>query len=546
MPSALAARSLVACAVVSALVTVPLPAVAADAKISSVGSEYNATSPLGTNLTGVVDWSGEWVFSDPFKQSRTWNSSTEDTWDDGRKLDLDEHGWVKSLLPGQIARTVMFWSDGAKHYPKGRYQVLFDGEGKLTSFPQRIVAVDPGKLTLWVDPTKGGISLTIEATNPQNYIRNIRVVMPDVVCDAAGGQSCVKPADPSQPASMFSPAFLKSIRPFRALRFMDWMDTNNSKITTFDERPKVTDATYTKKGVPLEIMVELANTMRADPWFTMPHLAGDAYVEKFAEYVRDHLAPDRLIYVEYSNEVWNSIFDQSRYAAEQGAKLGLSSNTFEGQIRFYSQRSAEVFRIWEKVFSGTSRLIRVMASQAANDWVSEVVLESEGAAKTTDALAIAPYIGGFAGDPAEETRVERMTPEALLAELHVKGLAETEGWLARQKKVADRFGVSLLAYEGGQHLVGVGNVVNNERITALFAAVNRHPAMKELYLAYLEQWTKAGGKMFMHFVNTSTYSKWGNWGANEYLDQPLNSAPKADALLTFIRKHEGQQVAPSP
>ena len=546
MSFALTARSLVASALISALAGVHLPAVAADAKSSSVGSEYNAASLVGTNLTGVVDWSGEWVFSDPFKQARTWISSSKDAWDDGRTLDLDEHGWVKSMLPGQVARTVMFWSDGEKHYPKGRYQVLYEGEGKLTSFPQPTVAAEPGKLTLMVDPAKGGISLTLEATNPQNYIRNIRVVMPDGECDPAGARSCRVPADTSKPSSMFSRDFLESIRTFRVLRFMDWMNTNGSRITTFDERPKVTDATYTKKGVPLEIMVELANAMRADPWFTMPHLADDDYVEKFAEYVRDHLAPDRLVYVEYSNEVWNSIFAQSRYAGEQGAKLGLSSDAFEAQLRFYSRKSVQVFRIWEKVFSGTSRLVRVMASQAANAWVSEVVLETEGAAQATDALAIAPYIGGFAGDPVEELRVEKMTPEALLAELSAKGLAETGGWLTKQKDVADRFGVSLIAYEGGQHLVGVGNVVNNERITALFHAANRHPAMKDLYLAYLEQWTRAGGKIFMHFVNTSAYSKWGSWGANEYLNQPLESAPKADALLTFIRKHAGHQASTPP
>ncbi|MDQ8699135.1 hypothetical protein [Hyphomicrobium sp. LHD-15] len=509
---------------------------AAEPKIKSVGSEQNATSPIGTNLTGVVDWSAEWTFTDPFKQSRPWVSSSGNTWDDGRKLNLDEHGWVKSLLPGQIARTVMYWHDGEKHYPAGKYEVLYDGEGKLTSFPQRITAVEPGKLTLWANPKAGGISLTLEATNPDNYIRNIRIIAPDSTCDGAPDKPCPPKAGDADPKkSLFLPEFLDSIKSYRALRFMDWMDTNNSKITTFDQRPKVTDAHYTMKGVPVEIMVELANTLKADPWFTIPHLADDNYVEKFAEYVRDHLDPDRLVYIEYSNEVWNSIFDQSRYAGEQGAKLGLSSNAFEAQLRFYSRRSVEIFQIWEKVFSGTSRLVRVMASQAANYWVSETVLGFNDAYRSTDALAIAPYLGGYAGDQAEEARVQGMTPEALIAELHGRGLSEVQDWLTRQKEVADRFGVSLIAYEGGQHLVGVGNVVNNERINALFAAANRHPAMKDLYLAYLTQWQKAGGGMFMQFVNTSGYSKWGNWGAREYLNQPLADAPKADALETFIK-----------
>lgn len=517
--------------------TASVASFAAEPKVKTTGSEYNATSPLGTNLTGIVDWSSEWAFSDPFKQARSWVSSSGDAWDDGGTLDLDEHGWIKSLRPGQIAHTLMFWSD-SPHYPAGQYEIHYDGEGKLRSVSQRVVAAVPGKITIWADPAKGGISLDLLATNPENYIRNIRIVMPDSTCPAGSDASCKAPASATDKnAAPFFGQFLDSIRPYRALRFMDWMATNNSTIQTYDQRPKVDDATYTVKGVPVEIMVDLANAMKADPWFTMPHLADDAYVEKFAEYVRDHLAPDRRVYIEYSNEVWNSIFQQSRYASEQGTKLGLSSDPFEAQLRFYSRRSVEIFRIWEKVFGGTSRLVRVMASQAANYWVSETILGFEDAAKVTDALAIAPYVGGYAGDPAEESRIEAMTPAALIGELHERGLPEVRGWLEQQKKVADNFGVDLIAYEGGQHLVGVGSVVNNDRITELFRAVNRDPAMKDLYLAYLEQWKASGGGLFMHFVNTSTPSKWGNWGAFDYLNEPLASAPKADALQTFIRTH---------
>lgn len=516
------------------LLAAPSLAAAAEPKIKSVGSEHNATSPIGTNLTGIVDWSAEWTFTDPFKQSRDWVSSSGTTWDDGRKLDLDEHGWVKSLLPGQLARTVMYWADGEKHYPAGKYVVLYDGEGKLTSFPQRIVSSEPGKLTLAVVPANGGISLTLEATNPENYIRNIRILAPDGACKDTADAACEPAGEADQKKSRFLPAFLDSIKSYRALRFMDWIGTNNSTVATFDQRPKVTDAHYTVKGVPMEIMVELSNTLKADPWFTIPHLADDDYVTKFAEYVRDHLEPNRLVYIEYSNEVWNSIFDQAHYALQQGRKLGLSGNDFEAQLRYYSHRSVEIFRIWEKVLGGTSRLVRVMASQAANSWVSEVVLGFDDAYRVTDAVAIAPYFGGYAGDPSEEARIEKMTPEALIAELRERGLSEVRDWLSKQKQVADHFKVDLIAYEGGQHLVGVGNVVNNERMTDLFASVNRHPAMKDLYLAYLDDWKKAGGGLFMQFVNTSGYSKWGSWGAYEYMGQPLTEAPKADALQTFI------------
>jgi hypothetical protein len=520
---------LAACYLFFAL-SAPVELAARDAKIKSVGSEYNATSPLGTNLTSIVDWSPEWAFSDAFKQSRTWISSTPDVWDDGRKLDLDENGWVKSLLPGQQARTLMFWWDGDKHYPAGKYQVLYDGEGKITSFTQRILSSEPGKLTMGVAPKNGGIALTIEETNPNNYIRNIRVIGPETECADAACTS----------ASRFSKEFLDSIRSFRVLRFMDWMATNGSKVSSFDNRPKVSDARYSEKGVPVEIMVELANTLKADPWFTMPHLADDDYIEKFATYVRDHLDADRLVYVEHSNEVWNGMFDQAHYALEQGRKQNLASADFEAQLNYHSRRSVQIFKIWEKVFAGTSRFVRVMGSQVANAWVSEVLLKYEDAYRSTDALAIAPYFGGYLGDTEQEARVQEMTADDVIAELRERQFPEVKQWLTQQKEVADEFGVDLIAYEGGQHLVGVGNVVNNERISNLFTAVNRHPAMKDIYLQYLDLWKRAGGGMFVNFANTATVSKWGNWGAREYLSQPLEQAPKADALQTFIQTHPAE------
>ena len=47
----------------------------------------------------------------------------------GPPLDLDEHGWLRTLAPGQVVRTLMAW-DMTTH-PAGRYVVLWRGEGEL-------------------------------------------------------------------------------------------------------------------------------------------------------------------------------------------------------------------------------------------------------------------------------------------------------------------------------------------------------------------------------------------------------------------------------
>lgn len=316
---------------------------------------------------------------------------------------------------------------------------------------------------------------------------------------------------------------------------MNWMDTNDSPIVSWSERARIDHARWsTPAGVPVEIMVDLANRLGADAWFSLPHLADADFQAQFATLVRDRLDPSRRAWIEWSNEVWNGVFDQALYAQGEGLSLGLSANAFQAQLFYQSRRSRELLTVWETVFGGTSRLVRVMAAQAANDWVSEQLLAFESAGAQTDALAIAPYFGGYLGSPVEQARVSTLDLDQLFAELETVALPEAQGWLAGQLAVAQMHGVELVAYEGGQHIVGFNGVENDATLNALFDAVNRDPRMGSLYTAYFDGWRTAGGRLFCHFVNAGGWSKYGRWGALEYGTQPRAAAPKFDALMTWI------------
>jgi hypothetical protein len=506
----------------------------------------NVNSPLGTNLTGISDWSREWAFVDAFKMSRNWISGNSTDWDDGRAIDTDTDGWVRSLLPDQIVRTVLFWGDD-EYFPTGRYVVLYEGEGTIeywSGATRDDNASSPGRDVLDVDPTQGGIGVNITDINTADHLRNIRVIMPGGVCSddpfrwCDGSTPCAAGTcqgfEDNYGTQIFHPTFLDRIKTYRLFRFMDWMDTNNSLQQAWANRPRILDARWSTHGVPVEIMVELANRLSADPWFTLPHLADDDYVEQFATMVRDLLRPDLRTYVEHSNEVWNGIFSQADYARQQGLAAGLSTNDYEAQLRYHSARSVEMFQIWEAVFAGPERLVRVMGSQAANPWVSEQVLGWGEAPAHTDALGIAPYFGGYLGGTDEESRVEAMTVDDLLLELETTALPNSATWTLDSAAVAQNYSVELISYEGGQHLAGHGGVENNDIINALFDEANRHAQMGVLYAAYLEAWRENGGAFFVHFVNCSGYSKWGRWGALEYLTQPRSESPKFDTLMTFI------------
>ena len=86
----------------------------------------NHASPIGTNLSDFQDYSAEWSTLDGMKQSRAGISGMGGEWESKEPLDVDEHGWVRSLKPGQIARTLLFW--GNQPYPAGDYVVRYEGE----------------------------------------------------------------------------------------------------------------------------------------------------------------------------------------------------------------------------------------------------------------------------------------------------------------------------------------------------------------------------------------------------------------------------------
>jgi len=517
---------------------------------SGTAKRLNATSPLGTNLGRVNDYSEEWVFVDAFRASRPWVSSTSSDQRDSRTLNLDPNGWVASLEPNQVARTLLL---SAKYpYPAGNYVVLYEGEGTIQYGGAAIfdsVLSRPGRHVLRMESARKGISMLLTATNPRSPIRNIRVIMPGGICagdpfgyakDAAAcaGAGNFLSFEANYATIVFHPKFLERIRAYRAIRFIDWSRVSNSKQSTWSDRPKLSDAQWsTEKGVPIEVMVELANRISADAWFTLPHQADDNYVRQYAVLVNRLLRRDLKAYLEYSNEVWNGIFSQAAYARAQGLALGLSTNPMQAQLFFYSRRSVQIFDIWAREIGDPARLVRVMAAHAANPWSSAQVLDFERASEKTDALAIAPYFRAALRSPDQKNRYEAMNLDALFTELQKEALPMTIESMKRQAAVAKANRLPLIAYEGGQHLVGAGGTMNSAAINSLFDRANRDPRMGELYRRYLASWKASGGTMMVHYMNCSEYGKFGRWGALEYLDQPRADSPKFDALHSFIERN---------
>ncbi len=482
----------------------------------AIGQPSANLPPLGTNLAGVSDWTTEWPFVDAMKISRPWVSQKEGApWGQGGPLEVDELGDVKSLKPGQYAETVMF-SNG--HNPKGAYTLTWKGVGEFDAhLGSKLEMEAPGKAKIQVDGDKG-VFLMLKKVDPADPPHDIHLFMP--------GYNSGSPT--------YHPIFLQRMSLYRSLRFMDWGATNGNPLKHWSDRPTVQQRTYSgPKGVPLEAMIDLANTKRAIPWFCVPHEADDDYVAHMAELIKQRLLPGLRVIVEYSNECWNTGFEQARWCQSRGKELGLAPDDGKAGLRFYSRRSVEVFAIFEKVFGGASRLIRVLSAQSANPSTGEEVLNWEGAWKHADCVGVAPYFGyewGTSGK-AEATKAGGLTGlfDSLTQEIdgQLKRNVDAYASMASQKRLA------LVAYEGGQHLVGIGPFQDDADLNSLFDQANRSDKMREAYLQSLKSWRRAGGSLFMHFTDCAPNSKYGRWGAIEYQDQDPQSSVKNVALVQF-------------
>jgi hypothetical protein len=197
----------------------------------------------------------------------------------------------------------------------------------------------------------------------------------------------------------------------------------------------------------------------------------------------------------------------------------------------------QIFNIWTEVYGGHEQFIRVLASQASEEYVSDQILSFQKAASSADVLAIAPYVAlsvpSEAKDGINEKVVETWNLDKLFDHINKVALPESAKAIKNSKRVADKYGLKLVAYEAGQHLVGIEGVENNEKITKLFLDANADARMGEVYAKSLAAWTQLGGDLICSYNSVSRWSKWGSWGLlRHYSDLPANS-PKFMATIKW-------------
>jgi len=475
---------------------------AALVSVCTISAQSNENSALGVNFWFFTDYQYIWPFVDFFKCSRPfWPQPANGTYpwsSDGVTLTLDSDGYPTSLPSGVGAATLLFWGGSDVPIPTGDFVCLYDGQGDIGfAYNATVKSRAAGRIVVTVPNRGEGVLLKITQTTPGNHVRNIRFIAPGF--------------EETYAAQPFHPVFLERLAPFRVLRFMDWMATNESANDEWANRPLTTWQTQSQhRGLALEHMIRLCNTLDADPWFCMPHKASDDFMRQFITMVRDSLKPGLKAYYEYSNEVWNGMFQSRGYCEQMGTQLGLGSG-WGACVAFWSKRMGDMFDIVDEVYGSerAQRAVRVVATQVGNTGVLSGLLSNATVAAKGDAVAVAPYFGGSGGDVAS------------VVASAASNAANVDNVVAGDKAIADQHGMKLVCYESGLDLWSLDD--------NLATSVRFDSRMKDVYTTYLNEWRKGGGTLMVQYTFCNPA-----WGLMKYIDQNPDLAPMYVAAQEWI------------
>ncbi len=274
---------------------------------------------IGTNFGGI----DAQVFKDLkkssthfFTQNIVYLANDSNYWDTGLidSIPTDLNGYPTVDIPFNhsnvdTSQMYHFIVAGNTVYPTGHYVLHFDGVGvlEISNWSDAQNITFPNSNTIEFDintATNSGIHISVISSQATDYVRNITIVHEDDLNTFH-----------SQP---FREELITLAQDFENLRFMDWMRTNQANWAWYDTTtltwgnriPKGKHRVHEEHGgMSYEHIIEFTNTVNKDAWINIPHLADSNYIYQMATMFKNNMNEDLTLYVEFSNEVWNNIFE---------------------------------------------------------------------------------------------------------------------------------------------------------------------------------------------------------------------------------------------
>ena len=477
---------------------------------------------MGMQIFAPQYYGSSYPFVNIMKNANSWRTQNAVFVDGGQnqwntefidQIPLDSNGYPLQLPidinePKAETDQIVFthWS-AANTLPAGNYVILYDGEGDIdisgagVSF---IIANVSGRIEYSFDPAAqyaDYLQLTINTSSLGNHVRNIRLLLP--------GTESTHQTHP------WASSWRDKIAPFKTIRFMEFAQVNGSTVSQWSERTPLGYYTYgsdESKGVPYEWMIQLCNETQTNAWINIPHLADENYIMQLASLFKNNLDPNLKIYIEYSNETWNWMFDQTFYLDKVG----------DQSLNWPERTMAKIgwaLETWTNAFGNDpSRVTRILASQGAwfdigNRQLAQ--METEGTAQYVDAISIATYIGIDANQLTANS-----TSADVFANSHKITYDEADAYFKSFREYANLAiskNKNLLFYEGGQHFTPdpFGTV---QPYNQLLEDVQTEPAMYDAYMELFDslRTLMPNEMVFVHHVLVSPKNgQYGSWGSLE-------------------------------
>jgi hypothetical protein len=507
-------------------------------------SKVSGAPPLGVNLEGLADWARLPPFVDMMKTSRPWGTA-DAPWTETSAV--DSLGWPTGDA-GVVVRVLSRDANEPELFiPQGTYKLKFTGRGNVSATASPGVstanaAYDSATNTSTADVIvgAGAYQLNLSFRNTSGGVKNVSLRQPGY-------------AD----TDTFTNEFKQAVAPFTALRFMDFLATNATQVSTWTQRTTPASATQAStKGGSFEYAIQMANELGKDIWINIPVNADDAYVRALADLLNRTLAPDRVVYFEYDNELWNWAFPHSAVNMNMAVAEAVAGDTsltngtqctqaqFDaGNVEACNKYWAGLFRVGKKIVSISKIFSEVMGASALNTRFRPVYATQWGYLAIGEQVlkniakyrgAPSNYLYGIAGAPYFTLPYETYTSTTLTADAILQGLQRsvdvdfapyfTTGmsvngtysrgtpynggdWTnASQKALAEYYKIKSMSYEGGLDL-GQSAASGAAKMQA-----NNDPRMGDVAKSELDQWFGCGNDLFMYYSLTSAWGQWGYWG----------------------------------
>ena len=408
-------------------------------------------------------------------------------------------------------------------------------------------------------------------------------------------------AQAANPTQVFDPAFVSALAPFGYLRFMNWLGTNTnpyygtstSPVMNWADRSLPNDSfqglgvslRHGAWGISWEYVILLANAANKDVWINIPinatgssdpldptYVASpdtSSYVYNLAYLLKNGnaftgnkgLNPGLHIYLEHSNEVWNSGFLQ--YAWNQGAAQAEGcnagsplcndgdNNVSDWQTRRHLKRLYEISQIFQSVFGAGSLNTTI---RPVYTWFQFDEGAGSGAANALAwfnktygppshylyAMAQGDYFTN--GNWANDTTIDQVLQDMQ------SGSQASVSWAQQNLATAQQYGLPLFVYEGGPGTYNGGtnsttNIGVQIQANRQFAATDDINIGMDLLVKnhIANNWFAIGGSNFGYFQFSSGYSRYGAWGATD--DYCNLSTAKYSALIN-LTGYSGSVPAP--